>query len=246
MKKRSTLEEVDSFLSLLESCRDVETVIQHLSGRMNALGFERSAYWLRWPQDPEKPHIILSTYPQEFVEHYVENDFGTHDMVGRLATNCNRPFAWREIGEKYEITRKQKIIFQESGSVGLREGASVPIHGPNLTKATFSVASDLGEKEFSDLFAFHRHEIHLLATGAHEKLMLLGLGRVDDIEALTERETEIILWISRGYTYGDIAERLMIQEDTVKKHMQSIFRKLGASNGPHAAAMAIIHGLIIP
>lgn len=76
--------------------------------------------------------------------------------------------------------------------------------------------------------------------------MMLGLGTLNPIAPLTARETEIILWISRGLTYGQIGEKLCIQDDTVKKHMQSIFEKLGATNGPHAAAIAIIHGLIVP
>lgn len=246
MTTRSTFDEIDTFLSALNDCKDIDSTISRLTKQMEIMGFEKSAYWLRWPQTPEKPSIILSTYPEEFVENYKEQDYGAHDMVGRLATNSNSPFAWDDIKDRYEITKKQHIIFGESSSVGLKEGGSVPIHGPNMTKATFSVASNLPEKEFKDLFAFHRHEIHLLATGAHERLMQLGLGPLDHIKPLTARETEIILWISRGYTYGQISEKLLIEDDTVKKHMQSIFRKLGASNGPHAAVIAIVNGLIVP
>lgn len=246
IKSRSTLYEIDAFLHQLHSCHDVDSVINLLCARMNDLGFAKAAYWLRWPSEPLKPHIILTSYPDDFVAHYQAQNYGTHDMVGRLATNSNMPFSWRSIGERYPITRDQKIIFHESQSAGLKEGASVPIHGPNLTKATFSVAGDLPSGEFMDLFKFHRHEIHLLATGAHERLMMLGLGNLNPIKPLTSRETEIILWISRGLTYGQIGHKLCIQDDTVKKHMQSIFEKLGATNGPHAAAISIIHGLIVP
>lgn len=246
MITRSTLDDIDDFLNQINLCHDVDSVINLLCSRMNALGFAKAAYWLRWPNEPKKPHIILTSYPEDFVARYQSQNYGSHDMVGRLATNASMPFAWRSIGERYPITRQQKIIFHESQSVGIKEGASVPIHGPNLTKATFSVAGDLPPGEFQQLFAYHRHEIHLLATGAHERLMMLGLGNLDHIQPLTDRETEVILWISRGLTYGQIGEKLAIQDDTVKKHMQSIFEKLGATNGPHAAAIAIIHGLIIP
>lgn len=85
--KRSTFEEIDAFLATLNGCSDVEAVITLLSARMNLLGFEKCAYWLRWPQTPGKPHIILSTYPDDYVRHYQANEFGTHDMVGRLAVH---------------------------------------------------------------------------------------------------------------------------------------------------------------
>ncbi|HEX2549435.1 MAG TPA: LuxR family transcriptional regulator [Gammaproteobacteria bacterium] len=245
-RKRPILEEWDAFIEKIEKTRSIEKVIGALDDRMKHLGFERSAYWLRWPNDPKKHPIILSTYPKNFVDRYVKKDYGAHDMVGKMSTNTNRPFGWRELETKYKITRQQRIIFHDSSSVGLKEGASVPIHGPNLTKATFSVTSNLRKKEFDELFKYHQHEIHILATSAHERLMALGLGRTEDIQELTSRETQIILWVARGLTYEEIADKLCIQEDTIKKHMQNIFRKLNASNRPHAASVAIVHGLITP
>jgi|GEM_PF-1693027 DNA-binding CsgD family transcriptional regulator len=246
MRQRSTFDELDVFISAVESCTDIEQVMILLQGRMNYLGFEKSAYWLRWPYQENRAPIFLTTYPDSFVGHYIENDYAAYDMVGRLSNNTNRPFGWNEIGQQHKISKQQKLIFQDSASVGLREGASVPIHGPNLAKATFSVASNLSTQEFKGLFERHRHEIHILATAAHEKMMLLGLGSTTSVKELSARETEIILWVARGFSYSDISDRLLIQEDTVKKHMQNIFRRLGATNRPHAVSMAIIHGLITP
>ena len=246
MFQRSTIEEWEAMLSYIRNCSDIEEVMSMIHERMIFLGFEKSAYWLRWSNDPTKAPILFTTYPREFVDHYVENDYAAHDMVGTLSTNSNRPFGWNEIGKKFKITRKQKMIFHDSKSVGLNEGASVPIHGPKLMKATFSVSSNLPKKEFDELFKFHQHEIHILAVAAHEKMIELGLGQETQSRELSTRETEVILWIARGLTYSEIADKLFIQEDTVKKHMQSIFEKLNATNGPHAASVAIISGLITP
>lgn len=246
MLKRSTIDEWEVFLSLLDQCNDIEGVMSLMHNRMSYLGFEKSAYWLRWSNDSRDAPILMTTYPEHYVQHYIDQDFAPHDMVGHLSANTNRPFGWWDMEEKYGITRKQKIIFHDSSSVGIVEGASVPIHGPNLMKATFSVAGALPRFEFKDLFKFHQHEIHVLAVAAHEKMIQLGLGRKTKTGKLSSREKEIILWISRGYRYSEIADKLFIQEDTVKKHMQSIFRKLNASNGPHAATVAIINGIITP
>lgn len=246
MFKRSTVDEWEAFIALLDNCSDIEEVMSLMHNRMNYLGFERSAYWLRWSTDKDKTPLLLTTYPEEFVEHYVANDYAAHDMVGSISTNTNRPFGWYDIEDRYEVTRKQKIIFHDSTSVGLKEGASVPIHGPGLMKATFSVASNLPRKEFEELFKFHQHEVHILAVAAHEKMINLGLGQETEVKKLTNREAEIILLVSRGNKYSEIADKLFIQEDTVKKHMQHIFEKLNASNAPHAASVAIIKGVINP
>lgn len=44
---------------------------------------------------------------------------------------------------------------------------------------------------------------------------------------LTKREAEIALLVCQGYANGEIAERLVISETTVKKHMSNIFEKTG-------------------
>jgi len=46
-------------------------------------------------------------------------------------------------------------------------------------------------------------------------------------DGLSRREREIAVFVQRGLTNKEIAGKLDIREDTVKKHMQSIFRKLG-------------------
>jgi len=248
MRKRSTIEEWETIIAAIENCTVIDDVMNIMHNRMKYLGFDRSAYWLRWPRNEQQEPILLTSYPQDFVAHYVANDFAAHDMVGKLSINTNRPFSWEEIAQRYHITKEQKRIFYDSGSVGLREGASVPIHGPNLMKATFSVASNLPKKEFEDLFNFHRHEVHTLATYAHEKMLSLGLGDNEDneIEDLTPREKEIMLWIVRGETYEEVADRLFIQKDTVKKHLMNIRRKLRATNGPHATSVCLTRGILIP
>lgn len=45
--------------------------------------------------------------------------------------------------------------------------------------------------------------------------------------ALTGRETQIVEFVTQGLTNKEIARRLGIMEDTVKKHLQGVFGKLG-------------------
>ena len=56
---------------------------------------------------------------------------------------------------------------------------------------------------------------------------------------LTDRQTDILNAVSRGLSNLDIARVLGISEDGVKKHIQSICQKLGASNRAEAAAIAL-------
>ena len=63
-------------------------------------------------------------------------------------------------------------------------------------------------------------------------------------EPLTPREREILGLIAAGLTNPEIADRLVISSQTVKKHTSSIYGKLGVSNRTEAAAKARELGLL--
>lgn len=56
---------------------------------------------------------------------------------------------------------------------------------------------------------------------------------------LTTRESEVLLWVSRGKANREIGEILVISPRTVNKHLEQIFVKLGVENRASAAARAI-------
>ena len=63
-------------------------------------------------------------------------------------------------------------------------------------------------------------------------------------ETLTEREIGVLRHVAGGNRNRDIAERLLISEETVKVHMKHIMEKLGASDRTEAVAIAVRRGII--
>ncbi|MGE5520456.1 MAG: response regulator transcription factor [Candidatus Dadabacteria bacterium] len=59
---------------------------------------------------------------------------------------------------------------------------------------------------------------------------------------LTDRERLVLKLIAKGCSRKQIAERLFISIDTVKKHLQNTYRKLGAGNKIEALVRAGIIG----
>lgn len=56
---------------------------------------------------------------------------------------------------------------------------------------------------------------------------------------LTDREAEVLLWISRGKANREISEILGISPRTVNKHLEQVFEKMGIENRASAAAAAV-------
>jgi DNA-binding response OmpR family regulator/DNA-binding CsgD family transcriptional regulator len=57
--------------------------------------------------------------------------------------------------------------------------------------------------------------------------------------AISSRESEVLLWVSRGKSNREIGEILTISPRTVDKHLAQIFTKLGVANRASAAARAV-------
>ncbi len=64
------------------------------------------------------------------------------------------------------------------------------------------------------------------------------------IDALTERENEILLMLSEGLVKKEIATQLGIGYSTVDTHVSHIYKKLGVSNAPAAVSKAYQSGIL--
>lgn len=92
-------------------------------------------------------------------------------------------------------------------------------------KLEMAVLSPIGPDEL----LFRLTEI---SAGGDEQILQQTLG-------LTSRESEVLLWISRGKSNREIGEILTISPRTVNKHLELIFVKLGVQNRASAAARAL-------
>lgn len=62
-------------------------------------------------------------------------------------------------------------------------------------------------------------------------------------DELTEREVEVLRLVAAGHSNGEIAERLVVAPSTVKKHINRIFAKLGATSRTQALVRARERGV---
>lgn len=60
----------------------------------------------------------------------------------------------------------------------------------------------------------------------------------DAKENLSDREREVLQWLSKGFSYREIAEKLFISVETVRTHIRNIYEKLHAGNKMEALRKA--------
>jgi LuxR family maltose regulon positive regulatory protein len=97
--------------------------------------------------------------------------------------------------------------------------------------------SDYSKKEIFDDQPFIQKIMETLST-TKDDVKSPGTDQAVLIEALSEREVEVLQLIAEGKTNREIASQLIVAPGTVKAHTASIYRKLDAKNRTEAVAIA--------
>lgn len=187
---------------------------------------------------------MMVNYPNEWMEYYVKNHYVNHDPVYQNAITAKKPFTWAEI-ERRELSATAVKVMNESRDNKLYGGIALSIHRPLGSIIGMGFASSLQDSRDD------KDAVSMINAAAHQYFTVYAdLTKFDDpgqtpVE-LTPRETEVLFWLAKGKSKGDIGEILVISDSSVKRYSESIFQKLRVNNSQAAVAKGLRMGLIKP
>jgi DNA-binding NarL/FixJ family response regulator len=88
-----------------------------------------------------------------------------------------------------------------------------------------------------------RGEVHLDPAIAKQLTRLLVAPKPQTVDALTDREREILVLVAQGLSNQQIADALVISERTARTHVSNILSKLEVASRTQAALLAIREGI---
>ena len=145
-----------------------------------------------------------------------------------------------------EAARERTVIVVPHPDNADFELLTIPILKDELTAGTLCACSNKG----SQIETFSPAEVTTYGNMAYLFLSASGVPEiVKDREVaatgqLTDRQFEILLYVSKGKTNQEIADILILSESSIKQESVKIFRALGVANRQYAVKRAKASGLI--
>ena len=215
--------EFQRFIDLLSVASDRHAFLEAITVTATALDLPCFAY-LALTKEP----LVISTYPPNWVAHYVRNSYERLDPVILQALQTGAPFRWGQGVSTTYLSPAQHELFEEASQFGIRSGFTVPIHDGRGPVAALTFASDQRSSTFNKCIDSNERALPLIALyfHAHVRSVLRNDHSVDGIR-LSPREFECLEWSSRGKSAWEIGSILGISRRTAAFHLDNARAKLG-------------------
>ncbi|MDI4234116.1 LuxR family transcriptional regulator [Bradyrhizobium sp. Arg237L] len=172
--------------------------------------------------------LIISSYPTNWVTHYMRNRYERVDPIIAQSRETAEPFRWGLDFTSTQLSRTQQEFLGEASEFGIRLGFTVPIHDEHGTVAALTFATDQRRAAFEKCIGVHAHVIQLMAVyfQAHIRRRLTHEAAIDGI-ILSPRELQCLEWASQGKSAWEIGQILGISRNTVAFYLNNAKEKLG-------------------
>ncbi len=249
---------LDVFLSRLTTTTSVHETWDETVIFQKSLGFDLIEYGYAGVRSTgmetvEDGVATLSNFPAAYQERYRRECYYRDDPVVRYCTKNMPPLLvgrdylgqWPDRGRG--LTALQRRIVTEAGDCGMKVGVAIPLRSPGRYPfAGMSLSNAMRSVEFEHFLAEWGQVAQLAALYAHTRLQMLlqtpehGASGI----VLSSRERECLLWVSRGLSSKETAQRINLSSKTVDFYVAKAMGKLEVTTRSHAVARAITLGLL--
>jgi LuxR family quorum-sensing transcriptional regulator LasR len=237
---------IEQFSSLLE-CDTEDDWHNHIIRLGNNYGFEQTLIAVA----SERPTslgeaFIHSNYSSQWLNIYNCKQLVAIDPTVAHCVMRSTPLIWKPATFS---GKKQKEMYEEASSFGLRSGITLPFHGTNGEVGILCFITDASSgKSFIQDALHHIPELSMLRDFAFESSMrfMKISNHQPPPPSITQRELECLKWCTAGKSSWEIAKILRCSEAVINFHFGNLRRKFHATSRRQVVVKAIRYGLIRP
>lgn len=248
---------LDAFLGRLCATRSAHDTWGTTVSFLKSLGFDLMMYGYAALDSCGAPAEVetLSNFPAAYQQRYSQKQYYrddpvVHHCIGSLSplrVGRDSVHLWPDQGRW--LTAAQRRIVHEAADCGMTVGVVIPLRSPGRYPiAGISLSNTMRSREFERFFADWGHTAQLAAIHSHTRLQmqLQTAGGHGCKAVLSSQERECLLWVARGMSSKDVAQRMTLSPKTVDFHIARAMSKLGGVTRSHAVARAMTLGLLEP
>lgn len=244
---------LDGFRDTLAGCRTYDAMMDATEGAVKTLGGAGFIYWSavrsildqpdRFRKFDRELNLVTARGPTTLkvyeAVYFRRRGLVVDDPTVDHLKTTNAPFTTDEVMGPMRLSRRQKLNRALMHRFHVHHDLFVPLHTPLRYQAlyVFALGSDAA---IGDRLNANRGLLvgvaRLLAGAAAD---FVATKRFDPPATdLSVREQECLVFLSRGLSNRQIADKLGIRERTVKFHVDNLMKKLRAGTRAQAVAIA--------
>jgi LuxR family quorum sensing-dependent transcriptional regulator len=226
-------------ISRLTSLPEITATISRTIGELGFTSFGINA--LPPPGEGADPVVLTESTPEGFRDFYIAERFYLVDHICACARAAYQPFRYSEAPYKRAQVSHHERFMQALETFHMGRGLIVPFGRPTNIPACIWLAGDQ-----PDLDDDAKTAIELISLFAASRAHALWRPPPGEASArpLTQREREVLQWISAGKTSWEISAISGLSERTINKVIADAMTKLDAVTRTQAVVHAIRLGEI--
>lgn len=183
---------------------------------------------------------------------YITKPVEIDEMLARLTTHVVNSKLLKSARQAIDAFDRAVLAFDGTGTFlwGSEMGMTVVNDGSlDLLDPTFRawLLFCAGQPVSAcDPFTGSAADIHYIGVSIAQEILVKavsqrGMSNEETLQKafnLTQRESEVLYWLTLGKTNRDISTILSLSARTVNKHLEQVFQKMGVDNRTSAAVMA--------
>jgi len=239
------MEKIQHNIERISAAANANDAFEAFTKSMNEFGYDRVAYTLCTDHPSlnlPKQHGLSTSYPADWMNHYVDNSFLKVDPIVKELLNKRTPFFWDEVIKKQDKDNPAFQLMMDAEDAGVGDGIGISFETPQSEITGIGLARSERysyKQSYEDIAA-----IYLITSYFHETYRNFILPK--ETVALNHREKDILAWAAEGKIDEDIAQNMGLSVHTVHYNWKNISNKLNTFNRTHAVSKALRLGLIMP